>query len=258
MNIHEELSKFKHIKYYDEPHKYFIEEQSLVSGTTFVGLYKKKFDTKGQAKKSAEKKGIPVEEVLADWEYRGDFSRTKGTMLHAYAENYWLNKVFPIDYSKTDERFEQGLMQERLEACIKLFHNFYNDACKSLHPVAMELVVGDKELGLGGMVDCLFWNSKHNEFQIYDYKTNLEINHFSKYREKLLPPVHFLPNCELETYSMQLNLYKFIIEKNANIKIGKMYLVHIHEEQESYNLIECKEYQDIIKLLIEDFKTKQQ
>jgi hypothetical protein len=35
-------------------------------------------------------------------------------------------------------------------------------------------------------------------------------------------------------------------------------LVHIHEEQESYNLIECKEYQDIIKLLIEDFKTKQQ
>lgn len=251
MNIHAELSKFNHIKYYDEPHKYFIEEQSLISGTSFIGLFKKKFDSKGQAKKTSLKLGIPIEEVLENWEFKGDFSRTKGTMLHSYAENYWFNKIFPIDYSEVDKRFGEGLMKERLEACINLFHNFYNDAKKAMHPVALELVVGDKELGIGGMVDGLVWNSKLNEYNIIDYKTNKEINAFSKYKEKLLAPINYLHNCEIETYSLQLNLYKYIIERNTNIKIGRMYLVHIHEEQEKYNLFECKSYQDVIKTMID-------
>jgi hypothetical protein len=64
--------------------------------------------------------------------------------------------------------------------------------------------------------------------------------------------------CELDTYSIQLNLYKYIIERNTNLKVGKCYLVHIHEEQEKYNVIECKEYQDIIELLVKHYlKTKQ-
>jgi hypothetical protein len=36
MNVFQELKKFSNIKYYDEPHKYFIGEQELVSGTGFI------------------------------------------------------------------------------------------------------------------------------------------------------------------------------------------------------------------------------
>lgn len=255
MNIYKELAKFKHIKYYDEPHKYFIGKQQLVSGTAFIGKFKNKFDSKAQAKKKSAKTGIPEEELLADWDFKGDFSRTKGTFLHNYAENYWQNKIFPIDYSEVDLKFGEGLMKERLEACIELFHNFYKDASDALVPISMELVVGDAELGIGGMVDCLFWNQKMGELQIFDYKTNSEINTFSKYRNRMLAPINFLHDCELEAYSIQLNLYKYIIEKNTSLKIGKCYLVHIHEEQEKYNIIECKEYQEIIGMLI-NYKSK--
>jgi ATP-dependent exoDNAse (exonuclease V) beta subunit len=248
--IYQELAKFKNVKYFDEPHEYYIGEQKLISGTAFVGKFKEKFDSKGQSVKSAKKLGVSVEEVLADWDFKGDFSRTKGTLLHNYGENYWQNKVFPIDYKTYDERFGEGLMKERLEECIRMFKNFYNDAKESLIPIAMELVVGDSELGIGGMVDALFWNQKMGELQIWDYKTNKEIAEFSKYRKRLLPPINFLHDCELETYSIQLNLYKYIIERNTNLKIGRCYLVHIHEEQETYNIVECKEYKEIIELLI--------
>ena len=256
MNIHKELAKFKGIKYYDEPHIYIIDGQQLTSGTAFVGEFKEKFDSQGQAVKSAKKKGVSVEEMLAEWEFMGEFSRTKGTLLHNYAENHWQNKVLPIDYTIYDEKFGEGLMKERLEECIRMFEEFYLKAQKNLIPIAMELVVGDAEIGVGGMVDCLFWNDKYKEYQIWDYKTNKEIAEYSKYRKRMKVPINFLHDCELEAYSIQLNLYKYIIQKNTDIKIGKCFLVHIHEEQEKYNIIECKEYQEIIQFLI-DHKSKQ-
>jgi hypothetical protein len=254
MNIYKELAKFKHIKYYDEPHKYFIGEQELVSGTTFIGKYKEKFDSEKMAEKTAAKKKISIEEVLADWAFKGDFSRSKGTLLHNYAENYWFNKVFPVDMGPFDERFGEGLMLERYEACKTLFEAFYNDACESLIPIAAELVIGDEEIGIAGMVDKLFWNQKMGELQIWDYKTNKEINSFSKFRKKMLHPIAFLPECELVTYSIQTSLYKYIIEKNTNLKLGRSYLVHIHEENERYNIIECTDYTDVVKLMIKHYR----
>lgn len=258
MNIYKELAKFNKVKYYDAEHKYFIGEQELISGTAFVGLFKEKFDSKAMAEKTAKKRKVSVEEVLADWEFKGNFSRTKGTLLHNFAEHYWKNKVYPIDYTEYVETFGEGVMEERLEECKRMFLDFYKDASQTLSLVSAELVVADEEIGIAGMVDKLFWNQKHGELQIWDYKTNKEINEQSKYRKKMLAPINFMHECELDTYSIQLNLYKYIIQKNTNLKIGKCYLVHIHEEQEKYNVIECKEYQDIIELLVKHYlKTKQ-
>jgi hypothetical protein len=251
MNIYKELAKFNVVKFHDAEHKYFIREQELISGTGFVGQFKEKFDSEGQSVKSAKKKGISAEELLAEWGFKGDFSRTKGTLLHNYAENHWQNKIYPIDYTTHDEKFGEGLMKERLEECIRMFKEFYLKAKKNLIPVAMELVIGDADIGIGGMVDCLFWNDKYNEYQIWDYKTNKEIAEYSKYKKRMKMPINFLHDCELEAYSIQLNLYKYIIQKNTDIKIGKCFLVHIHEEQQDYNIIECKEYQEIIQLLVD-------
>lgn len=256
MNIHKELSVFKKVKYHDEPHVYYVGEQKLISGTAFIGLYKDKFDSEKMAEKTAKKRGVSVDEVLAEWDFKGGISRTKGTLVHTFAENYWLNKIFPLDEAKYEEKYPSII--ERYELCKKLFLDFYNDASKALCPVVMELVVGDEELGIGGMVDCLFWNESTKSYEIWDYKTNKEINSFSKYKKRMKAPINFLHECEFEAYSIQLNLYKYIIEKNTKIKIGKLWLIHLHEEQEKYNLIQCADYQDIIKLLIEDFKKSKQ
>ena len=71
----------------------------------------------------------------------------------------------------------------------------------------------------------------------------------SEYRKRFKAPISFIEECEFEAYSLQLNLYKYIIEKNTNIKIGRLYLVWLFEENETYQVIECKDYQSVIELM---------
>lgn len=248
--IYKELAKFKNIKYYDEPHKYFIGEQELTSGTTFIGQFKNKFDAPMMAKVSGKKKGIDPEVLLAEWDYKRDFSSIKGTMVHNFAENYWGNKVFPYSDEAIINRFGEDVIKERYEECVRMFKEFYSEASKSLVPIAMELVIGDAELGIGGMVDGLFWNDKMGELQIWDYKTNRQIRTQSEYKKRFKAPINFIQECEYEAYSLQLNLYKYIIERNTNLKIGRLYLVWITEENEKFEVIECKDYISAIELLI--------
>jgi ATP-dependent exoDNAse (exonuclease V) beta subunit len=253
MNIYQELKKFSHIKYYDEPHKYFIGEQELVSGTGFLKLFKPEFNAKVMAEKSAKKLGVPVEDVLSDWEYKREFAGMKGTLVHNFAENYWFNKIFPYNSQVVIDKFGEDHIKERYDRCVEMFLDFYRDASVSLTPVAMELVVGDAELGIAGMIDCLFYNEKLHEYQIWDYKTSRQIRMKSEYRKRFKAPISFVEECEYETYSLQLSLYKFLIEKNTNIKIGKCYLVWLFEENETYQVIECKNHESTIGLMIKHY-----
>ena len=255
MNVSKELWNFSDVIYYDEPHLYYIGDKTLISGTTFIGLFKNKFDKVKTGNAYARKNKRTLEDVLAEWEYKGHIARTKGTLLHNYAENYWQNKVFPINYQQMDEEFGEGEMKKRLEPCINLFHIFYNDAKKSLRPVRMELVVADSELGIAGMVDCLFWNDKTKQYEIWDYKTNKEIALKSKYGNRFKAPINYLHDCEMNAYSLQLSLYKYIIEKNTKLKIGAMWLIHLHEDQEQYNLFQCDDRTMEIKLMLDYYET---
>lgn len=251
MNIVLELSKFNNLKYHDEPHKYFIDNKELISATTFIGKFKPKFDTDGLAESYAQKRGLNVEDVKNDWNFKRDFSTVKGTALHNYAENWWNNKVFPYDESTSIKMWGTDPIKEPLKKCINLFHKFHDEAKENLIPVKMELVVGDKELGIAGMVDCLFWNKKSDELQIWDYKTNKEIktsNNFGQFFDK---PISHLDVCELNTYSLQLSLYKYIIEKNTSLKIGSSYLIWINEVNNNYKLIKCKDLQAEIVTMID-------
>jgi ATP-dependent exoDNAse (exonuclease V) beta subunit len=246
-----ELAKFNNIKYYDKSHKYYIGDKELVSATTFIGKFKPKFDTDGMAESYAAKRGLKVEDVKNDWDFKRDFSTVKGSALHNYAENWWNNKVFPYDESTSIKMWGIDPVKEPLGKCIKLFHKFHADASENLIPVKMELVVGDEELGIAGMVDCLFWNKKTQELQIWDYKTNKEIktsNSFSQYFDK---PISHLDVCELNTYSLQLSLYKYIIEKNTGLKIGGTYLIWINEVNDNYKVIKCKDLTAEIVTMLE-------
>ena len=49
MEILLELNKFSHIKYYDEPHKYYADKREFTSATTFIGNFKNNlYDGSGQ------------------------------------------------------------------------------------------------------------------------------------------------------------------------------------------------------------------
>ena len=85
-----ELNKFSHIKYYDEPHKYFADNREFTSATTFIGKFKNKFDTENMAQTYADKRGLVVEDVINEWDLKRDISNI----------NYSLNKNKKVKIKK--------------------------------------------------------------------------------------------------------------------------------------------------------------
>lgn len=250
MDLLLELNKFDHIKYFDEPHHYYIDGQLITSATTFIGKFKNKFDSDAQAERYANKHGLIKEEVLAEWDHKRDYSTIKGSAVHDYAENHWNNKVFPYDSEPALKRFGEDIVKPAYDKCVKLFDKFYQDSRVNLVPLKSEFVVGDKELGICGMIDQLFWNKKSNQIQIWDWKTNKAINMKSDYGNKFKAPISHLDECEFNTYSLQTSLYKYIIEKNTNLKIGDLYFVWFFEGNDNYQVFKCKDMRNEIRDMI--------
>lgn len=245
-----ELNKFDHIKYYDEPHHYFINGVQMTSATTLIGKFKNKFDSDGQAEKYANKHGLIKEEVLAEWDHKRDYSTIKGSAVHNYAENMLNNKVFPYDDSIARNRFGEDIVRPAYDKCTSLFDKFYQDSRTNLVPLKSEFVIGDEELGICGMIDQLYWNKKSQKIEIWDWKTNKAINMKSVFRNKFKSPISHLDECEFNTYSLQLSLYKYIIEKNTNLKIGDVYFVWLFEGNDNYQVFKCQDMHKEIESML--------
>jgi ATP-dependent exoDNAse (exonuclease V) beta subunit len=170
------------------------------------------------------------------------------------AENWWNNKSFPYDASVAVNAFGHDIIKEKFDKCELIFKKFWADASENLIPVKMELVVCDHDYEIAGMVDCLFYNKKSGMLEIWDYKTNKEIKKKNDYGEMFKPPISHLDVCEINTYSLQLGLYKHIIEKNTNLKLGNNYLIWINESNNNYKIFTCKDLTAEIKLMIEDYE----
>ncbi len=249
MEIALELSVFNNIKYYDEPHKYFIDGNPQTSATQFIGKFKPSFDSEYWAKKKADERGIEKEEILKEWKYKSDFACEKGTLFHEYAENYLNNKVFPYPLEKVMKVLGNNDVQEPFHKLVKQFKNFYEDSFDKLVPIKSEIIVGDLDLGICGMVDQLFWNKKSNELQIWDWKTNKEIKRNNRW-QKFKAPISHLDVCEINTYSLQLSLYRYIIEKKTKLKLGDSYIVWFNENNTKYEPIKCYDFRkEIVNML---------
>jgi hypothetical protein len=254
LDIISELAVFNKIKYQDDTHQYFIGDRKFVSATKFIGFFKQPFNTDLIAEKYANKHGLLKEDVLREWDYKRDFSTFKGKKFHDYAENYLNNKIYPYDNTDIVEKFGKDDVKPVVDKLKGMFHDFYNMSSKNLIPVKNEVVVGDEEIGVCGMIDQLYYNKKSNELQIWDWKTNKAINKVSEYKQKMKAPINHLDECEFNVYSLQTNLYKYIIEQNTNLKIGDLYFVWFFEGNDKYELFKCADMQDEIKMMIDHHK----
>ena len=88
--------------------------------------------------------------------------------------------------------------------------------------------------------------------EVWDYKTNKAIKTKNDYGQRFEEPISHLDVCEINTYSLQLSLYKHIIEKNTNLKIGNCYLIWINENNKNYKVFKCKDLEAEIKLMLEE------
>ena len=233
------FTTFNAVKFYDEPHKYYVNESELVSVTTLIHRYQDNFDVEYWSTNKAEAHNLKPSEIKRAWNFINKKGTMKGSAIHDYAENLFLNKKY--EYPKKIIIDEFGFDPVINEYNITKQHvdKFYSDTYGRLIPVRTEFVMFDKESHVGGMLDILFWNVKAQELQIWDWKTNKDFT-FEEPKRHLLEDLYMLQDCDMEIYSLQLEMYKHIIEKNIPIKLGKSYVVWFSHNNDTYKVIETK------------------
>ena len=251
----EKMSVFDNIIFNEDIHKYTIDGKSTTSVTQLIHTLEE-FDAELQSERTANKRRLAGEtdctaqKVLAEWKQKALISTEKGTLVHKYIENYLSHKIekYPKNHM-LDVFNKKDPIEANYKKIIPMVNKFYKDMLGKMIPLKSEFIVGDNEFLLCGMIDQLFYNKKSKKIEIWDWKTNTEFTLTSKY--KLLYPLDYISNSKLDVYSLQLSLYKYIIMKNTGLELGDSFIAWFSENNDSYRVLKCHDYQKEIKILLE-------
>ena len=256
MNIQEELSVFNRISFKEETHSYFIDglPTDMLSVTGLLKKFKKEFDKLSVAKRVAKKRNICVEELLAEWNDNNLYSTTLGTMLHKYIENHYCNKKEQYQGSFKHLGQEEKLkILNTLPTLIGYFHNFYKDN-NHLQCIKSEIILGDiDDTKICGTSDLLCYNTQTRKYELLDFKTNKKMENNSY--AKLFYPFETMFEGQINEYTIQLNVYKYFIEKYTNIRLDELKIVWFNSSNDNYKIYKVPEIQKSINLMFNVIKS---
>lgn len=221
----------------EEEHKYTYSGQRMDSVTTFLKTFKEPFKRDYWAAKKAAERGIPKEMILKEWQEKADISTKLGTEVHKWIENFWIGEEqeFPDD-SQVAERIHK-------------FMRIHDAKLKNFHHVASECKIFSTKWGLAGTIDEIFAyrdeKLNRNLLVLGDWKSNAEFktsSHDNGRYKKLLRPFNDLYENHHNEYSIQLSLYRLILEQSG-IETHSAFLCHIgpSEEAKIYKAFDLRE-----------------
>jgi ATP-dependent exoDNAse (exonuclease V) beta subunit len=254
---------FSSIKFYEKDHHYKIDgEKAAMSVSQLISKYEKPFDNNGIASRVAKRDGRLVEDVLWDWNFNKDYSCHKGSEFHLIVEQFFQRRIVPIDRDSiqsflerrsknywTDDKCHIEQYYSEMALLVNNFRKFYEWWKEDHILLKSEFVVGDKKTRICGTIDNLSLNKKTGKLALFDYKTNKEIKRQGYNNETLLSPIDTIPKCELGKYSLQLSLYKLILERNTKFEVGDCKVVWV-AGKEDYELINILDVEKEAKLIL--------
>jgi ATP-dependent exoDNAse (exonuclease V) beta subunit len=210
------------IQFKEENHEYTVNgEKGYTSVTTFVHKHFPHFDNEGIINKilssnrmttdpSYKYYGMNKQQILADWETNRNSAAEAGTKLHYDIECYFNSNP------QQNDSVEYGYFKE-----------FVKDF-PELTPYRTEWTVYYEEYRISGSIDMVFENPD-GTVQIYDWKRTkgLEYEAFDNKRA-VTPCISHIPDTNFWHYSIQLNMYKRILEVKYGKVVTGLYLVCLH------------------------------
>lgn len=213
--IREKLKYFDDSKFvFDEPSHTYRYDGELISGcTSFLERFIKPFDSDFWSKKKADQEGITQEEMLAQWDAKRDRSCDLGHAVHEYIEHFYeKNSTALTEDEEANER-------------ITKFHAIYESRLKPLHNIGSEIRVFSRKWKLAGTLDQLYYYK--GAIIMGDWKTNKKIKTDKDFCfGKMLSPFQNLKDNELNKYSLQISLYRLMLEE-AGIVCDYGFICHI-------------------------------
>lgn len=149
--------------------------------------------------------GKTVEEILSIWQNKSYAGEKRGKDIEIAIQHIRSgHKVADVDTSEFDKI-----------TCNK-FESFINFHTTKLLPsvtyVGSELWLNSSRLGIVGRLDELVKLNDSNDLIVFDYKNTETISNENRWKKHLGPLSH-IDECELSKYTIQLYLYKYILEE---------------------------------------------
>jgi hypothetical protein len=228
------------------------------SATTFVHSFFPHFDADAVIAKMI--KGIkwkkdqsypyyqmPAADIKALWHKNGNNASTLGTLMHARIEKFYnhpdLWKIGDSQELKAVIHDLNFFTQPEMDSpeMMQFFRYHFDGPCAyNWKPWRTELRVFDRDIRVAGSVDMLYkspaYTAENKQLVMIDWKRSKEIVKGNPYRKYAHPPIAGMDDNNFSKYSLQLNVYKRIIEKNTDLKIVYMALGVFHPNQDSYHI----------------------
>lgn len=260
-------NEFKNLEFQEGPHKYYVHnndgtqyELPSVSATTH--LFQPSADWDAICKRSAQKKGLGVDELKRQWREANLLGTSNGTLTHLFGEAcmyFVMGHPELMPETIRQWQYEDGFLipygpKER--AIMK----FYEDMMKidNMYPVMPEAQVYIKEeMGLSkpyaGTFDMLFaFRLKNGEFKlaIFDWKTNEKLyNDFNKaMHNTLLAPFDDMIDESKSIYTLQLSAYQLAIEQ-LDVNVVDRRIVWLKSD-ETYEKIPVNDETERLKIAL--------
>lgn len=257
-NILEKLKVFQDFKFFEDGHYYEYKGKRVgISVTRLIEEYANEFDSETIAEKVAEKQDKTTNEILAEWKYKADFACAKGSTCHEFAQSLWSGNVYePLRFDES-QKYKDAVAKIRCQAI-----NFKNDFEDILEHLADEFVVGSDEYDIASAIDHLFVNRITGELVLVDYKTNSILKGYNDeiknraYTKSMKIPLNNLKDDALHHYYIQLSIYKYLLEKYADVKVADMFIVYFSENIENYETIEIPYLKEEVTKILESRRRK--
>jgi hypothetical protein len=226
------LSPNGRVLFLEDGHKYYHEddicngsikdfEESKFAFRSPTGLLKdfyEEFETEMQAQKYVKKHKLPItwEQLMYAWEMLGFIASDEGTILHGYGESLFNGWGMPRpDLHKT--QFVEGIHREL---------TYKHKLAKT------ELLVYSATIRLAGQVDLLMKNEDSSKYYLYDYKFLREplemksyYNRFTRRYKMMGGPFNRLMDCSHIHYSIQMELYRYLMGALGKKVVSKKLMV---------------------------------
>ena len=195
-------------------HKYTLVNEpdfEFTSCTTFISLFFPPFDKIGVANKLTSTNSnyfkMSPQDLVNSW----NESTKEGTDVHHQIDEFLKHKTIP--------------QNDKANIAVRWLINssFLGEKIFS------EIMIYSKEIKIAGTVDLLVYDPSNDSYNIYDWKTSKKIERTAfKNRRGITHATEAIHDCNFYHYSLQLSLYRYILENFYDVKISKTTLLHIN------------------------------
>jgi hypothetical protein len=175
-------------------------------------------------------------DILMEWEENRKDAADKGTILHEKIENFYNN------------------IEDNLDAPEFTYFNNFIQKYPKLKPYKTEWRIFDSSLSLAGSIDMVYEKDNGDLF-LFDWKRSTKIINGAGYLIESdydygFDELSHIADNSYNRYSLQLNLYKYIIESNYGKKISSMNLLILHPHFHTFFHLQIPHLKKETKFLI--------